>query len=386
MLALSIQPDSIPHEISQHRDQEKEKLAHESLIDINENVLVDTQEKFPQSVPLCFCSETSHRCSDCKSFVCNMCSPNPDSDSRMCPNCFYSYSMPILQTDGGLSGSDSDEEVLQSRLRNRRVIVDSDDEDKVSEDSKDDKPEDSDDDIPEDSGGIRTIKDKVGRAHMPYPSNGKSFVFLKSNQFDPSTIETLPIKKVFVFVVDNGADYGIRSAATMHYFGKLFFKLDLDLLIVVKNAPKDSRYNPIEHLWGYLTPKLAGMVLPTKLIDERKEDESLDADSPQVLDQAIDIVKNTMEGKRFNSFSVVPVAVHCNSDTLVIGDKQMKQKTFDDLEEVTDYYDSNLSKERLRHKNQELMEESKLIHKHMDKRTYCIFYRKCMTQLGDQSC
>ena len=64
-------------------------------------------------------------------------------------------------------------------------------------------------------------------------------------------------KTVLILILDDGADYGICTTATMHYFGKLWLELNLDMLIVVKNAPRDSRFNPVEHLWGWLTPKLA---------------------------------------------------------------------------------------------------------------------------------
>ena len=74
----------------------------------------------------------------------------------------------------------------------------------------------------------------------------------------------------------------------MHYFAKLLLELDLDLLFIVKNAPKDSQYNPIEHLWGFLSHKLAGMVLPTKLVGE-DTNMFLDDKSPEVVNQAIDI-------------------------------------------------------------------------------------------------
>ena len=108
-----------------------------------------------------------------------------------------------------------------------------------------------------------TIKDEVGRDHIPYPSSGKSYVFLRSNTSDPSTIEvhcndiinmfdvdnSLKNEKCLVLIVDVGADYGIRSTdygirstnygirstISMHYLWKLFIELNLD---VVKMPPR----------------------------------------------------------------------------------------------------------------------------------------------------
>ena len=203
------------------------------------------------------------------------------------------------------------------------------------------------------------------------------------NMFDVD--DSLKNKKCLVLIVDDGADYGIRSTITMHYFGKLFIELNLDVLMVVKNAPKDSRFNPVEHLWGFLTPKLAGMVLPTNLLGE-DEDQTLDAESEEVQNQAIDILHNTFKGKKFNTFPVIPVAVHCNAEKIVIEGKEVASKTFDELEHLKDFYDSNLSQSRVRAKDPTTLAEAKFIHNHMDKRTHSIFYRKCMPLLGDKSC
>ena len=171
----------------------------------------------------------------------------------------------------------------------------------------------------------------------------------------------------------------------MHYFGKLFFKLNLDLLFIVKNAPKDSKFNPIEHLWGYLSHKLAGMVLPTSLVGE-DDDKTLEVDSYEVLDQAIDILTNTIDGKKFNSFPVIPVPVHCNAEEINIAGVICDHKIFDELEANKDFYDSNLSQRRIQAKNPQTLEEARMITKHMDKRSHSIFFRKCMKELGDKPC
>ena len=74
-------------------------------------------------VPLCFCSTTSHKCSQCQKKVCNFCSPNGEDDDRKCKPCFQ-----IPQVDGMFSDSDSyddsDDDVVVNKQNNRMVIRD----------------------------------------------------------------------------------------------------------------------------------------------------------------------------------------------------------------------------------------------------------------------
>ena len=79
-------------------------------------------------------------------------------------------------------------------------------------------------------------------------------------------------------------------------------------------------FNPIEHFWGYLIGKLAGLVLPTSIDGNN----NLTVDDPEVLNQGIDILKNTIEGISFNGFDVDPVAVHCNSEEITIRGGRMQ--------------------------------------------------------------
>ena len=55
------------------------------------------------------------------------------------------------------------------------------------------------------------------------------------------------------------------------------------------------------------------MVLPTRL--QNDDEELFEVGSPEVMNQAIDIINNTIEGKKFNGFEVNPVAVHCTKPT-----------------------------------------------------------------------
>ena len=357
-----------------------------------------------KSKELCFCLTTTSKCCSCKAAVCDFCSPNPeDFAKRFCSKCF---SPSIVQVDGLeiFSDSDSDEEFKMPRPKKSRVIEsESESEDEEdhhgSADEAGSEPEDGNN--PSVASAFRTITDEIGRDHVPYPSTGKFFVFFKPTSQKPSDIEKhcndimtiyeadpeLKKKKVLALIVDDGADYGIRSSSTFHYFGKLFFSLNLDLLIVVKNAPKDSRWNPVEHGWGFLTPKWAGVTLPTRLVSD--DDDGLchgDTEDPVVLDQGVDIMTNITRGLRFDGFDVVPVAVHSESNEVEIQGKKYNNEHFNELVEVKDYYDSKLSEERLRKKSTDLRAESKLICSHMDKRSHCMIFRKCSKLLKEKVC
>ena len=249
---------------------------------------------------------------------------------------------------------------------------------------------------------FRIMPDEEGHNHVSYPDTGKFYDFLKSHNFKPSTIErhindiinifeaneVLKEKKVLSIIVDDGADYGIRSPSTLHLFGRLWLKLDLDMLMIVKNAPKYSKHNPVEHGWGFLTPKLAGLVLPTKLEDDIDETEEIEEEmkeseekNPDVADQGIGIVKGAL---KLDGFDVVPVGVFCDSDDVEI--EGQPKRLFGDEELVRTFYDSSLSKERLRKRDPEMLKEAKLFNNHVDKRSHSIFFRKWHMKKGDRPC
>ena len=97
-------------------------------------------------------------------------------------------------------------------------------------------------------------------------------------------------------------------------------------------------------------------------------------------------LKNTISGNKFNGFDVIPVAVHCGSEEIVLGEKEVKRNTFDDLSQVNKFYDSKLSLDRLQKINPTVSKDAKMIHRHMDKRQHSIYFRKCLPTLGENPC
>ena len=119
----------------------------------------------------------------------------------------------------------------------------------------------------------RIISDEINRDHYATPNSGPLFIFNKSHKHCPSTIaehvndltnifevsDEVKGKSVIAIIADDGADYGLRSGVTAHYLGRFFTEQNLDVLIITKNAPGDSKHNPIAVSYTHLT-------LPTILL------------------------------------------------------------------------------------------------------------------------
>ena len=114
------------------------------------------------------------------------------------------------------------------------------------------------------TSSLKVPKNKVilkdGRKLLAIPNTGKSFILNKSHRTYPSNIwrhvndiitiskveVSLSQKPVMCMCLDDGADWGGRSQLIPFYLGRLWMVLDLDLPIIVRNAPGDSRWNCIE--------------------------------------------------------------------------------------------------------------------------------------------
>lgn len=361
----------------------------------------------------CFCSDTGHTCKFCKQKCCNACNKGSE-DLIICAKCV------IKQLDGNDDTSDSDDDKIKPSLAKKSLLIESDtsgtddsmhSRSEVLENESSHSGSDDDGDNASGQDTFQKISDELEREHVKYPHTGETYIFWKShfhkgsdiekhcndlvNMFESS--EKLSGKPVLILILDDGADYGIRGPSTSHYFGLLFKKLDLDALFVVKNAPKDSKWNPIEHFWGFLTPKLAGVILPSKAgegmdnsdasDDEGPDDENVkDKQDPKVLDNAIDILHNITNRLEFDKFKVTSVPVKCEDSEVQIKDKIYKNDQLNELEKVDKYYKGNLSKAHLRDRDPETAKFSTFLHKHMDRRLHSIFIRKCHRLVDGSVC
>ena len=77
----------------------------------------------------------------------------------------------------------------------------------------------------------------------------------------------------------------------------------------MKNAPGDSRYNAIEHGWGPVSKRLAGVIIPAE--EEGKT-------VPEVLDQGVEMLTNIMSEMVYDTFKIIPVTVKSETDDVTI--------------------------------------------------------------------
>lgn len=176
----------------------------------------------------------------------------------------------IIQTDGAASSSSSDEfgedyDFPQANMKRHIRIVS--DEEQCDSDRDHDTDSDSEEDIilnseDIDSDFIEPGADKIiernGRKHIKIPATGRAFVFYKSHRAKPSSISRhvddivtmyhydKTLKHNLILLCDDGSDWAGRSVQTKYWLGWLWKKLDLDILIVARNAPGDSKWNPVE--------------------------------------------------------------------------------------------------------------------------------------------
>ena len=392
-----------------------------------EEEYIPVDDLFVTGKVLCFCETTQWSCKICKKPCCDFCASGDSAEElskRFCklcaaPGCSW-------QVDGQFDSDSDSGSDLEPRKHKKRCLA-------AVDTSSDDELKESEvqiiDDLEEDLGSFneqsannieaveakfKIIEDEEGREHVSYPHTGEFYIFFKSNTYKPSTIErhlndmtnirenntTSGNKPVLVIIADDGADWGLRSPVTAHALGKFFRDSNLDFLAFVKIAPGDSRFNPVEHGWGFLTPKLSGVVLPAKIVrDDADEDvpKDVEGSSPvdvdeeekvEVFDKGINVLVNLLSGLKFDGHLVKPVAVNCLSDEVSIDENLFNNAKYDNFEELHDFYDSKSAKETLRKMtlNKVLLKEVKFINKHMDKREHGIFFRKCSVMLGDKPC
>ena len=179
---------------------------------------------------------------------------------------------------GDVISSDTESETFCLNSGTKRMIVDDEFDASGDEEFLDSEEEQADhsagdDDESQSSNEYEepsfiTVADELERNHVKYPNTGDTYIFWKSHNHKPSSIDkhcndllnisesnrNISEKFVLVLIVDDGADYGIRGPTTTHFFGLLFRILNLDALFVVKNAREtlngiqSSTFGDILHL------------------------------------------------------------------------------------------------------------------------------------------
>ena len=244
-----------------------------------------------------------------------------------------------------------------------------------------------------DSLGIPSEKlmyDKQERPHIKYPSTGRSYVFFKSNRVKGSTIvryvnDFLNIAEVDMevqnkpnmsLILDDGSDYGQRGLQTFYFLGLLWKMLDKDCLFIVKNAPGDSKWNCIEHLWGFINKKLSGLILPGC-----GEDQSLE----EAEDEAISLLCSILNGAEYNGHRVHAVNVPCSESSIKIDNHEVNNDIISEKEgqKVQKIMENkSMTKRKLRQEYPEIYSNLMLFSKHCDSRLHALYFRKCLPKDG----
>ena len=106
----------------------------------------------------------------------------------------------------------------------------------------------------------KLVYDNHGRAHLHTPSAGRSYVFLRAQRFNGTTISTYITdlhdiltreenqKPGLLIMSDSGLDFAPTSSLNMIYYYRLFKLLDLDILNIFAYVSHYSAFNCIEHL------------------------------------------------------------------------------------------------------------------------------------------
>ena len=128
-----------------------------------------------------------------------------------------------------------------------------------------------------------------------------------------------PQKNSVLLVSDNGPDWSPRSPQTFYHLGDLWFKENLDCLVLVSYMAGHSRFNMVEHAWAPLTRALTGVTLPNTLDGEAKAPadqtnlttEEVCEKEIKVFDCAIDILNGYWSEVTFDGYPVHSIKVPC---------------------------------------------------------------------------
>lgn len=156
---------------------------------------------------------------------------------------------------------------------------------------------------------LKTVTDRQNRPHISIPGTGsaKLYEFFAAAELTPSNIaehvnhlsvvrelekeRTGQDKKIMVLIVDQGADWAYDSPITIEFLYQFFKHEDLNLLICVSHAPGESRFNPIERYFGYLSKarSVPGMMLPGYVLEEEMSMEHL-TETEKIYQQSMRIM------------------------------------------------------------------------------------------------
>jgi hypothetical protein len=220
------------------------------------------------------------------------------------------------------------------------------------------------------------IKDKTNRRRFEKPKSTYIKVVNHSHKFNPVNAQTHanelsyiyktqlnPIPAILGLIVDNGPDYSPSSWLVMISFGRLWRDLNLDILIIMSHAPYNSKYNPIERVWGKLTKDLARVTLVPDYIKFNLK--SLDEIKILFQEALMELQKYWAESK----YDEIPIVIEQSSP------KNSDYEDYAELKKLNEDISANKVKSDLFLKYRL---ELDFIIKHCIKRNYYLQFTKCL--------
>lgn len=179
-------------------------------------------------------------------------------------------------------------------------------------------------------------------------------------------------------IVDHAMDWDWRkSLLNFVYYGKLWKEAEMDIFVVTGYAPKNSEFNPIEHLWSPLSSALSGVILPdelspTELEQFQNENSTLpddvkeDAQLRNLFDLRASDLAELWTGLTWDGYPITSHSV-ASSDCLTINKEYKHWKKFSKA--------STLELKSGRWKTE--IELTHLLMKHCDKRENLLCFSRC---------
>ena len=179
------------------------------------------------------------------------------------------------------------------------------------------------------------------------------------------TIEEDKRPKILGLICDNGPDFNPASHLVFYNMGRLWRDLNLDQFFVCSYAPRSSRYNPIELVWGSLSQALAQITLVS---DHAKYDLKNEQDLKRLFSQAEEELEGIWSQTKYAGKNI-----RCNS---VIPNASEEP-----------YHNYNETQDVLKHGKKHILHNEyrtfiKFLLSHCKKRPYYLQFSKC----SDQTC
>ena len=177
---------------------------------------------------------------------------------------------------------------------------------------------------------------------------------------------------------DGGNDFAGSRLAAVYLYGLIYRDFGLEGLILIRRAGGLSAYNDIERLWAYISRKLGNLQVAATIPGESTPpcNQSLDEDELmekefEVFDSAMDDVVREMMKDGSPTFNGKPVNFHKVPSLQGHMHMVTRNEGFDD---ITNINSENVNTDEDKKK---LLEELRVIIKHVNYTKYRLVYTKC---------